>query len=183
MASRKAAESTLYHVHPKGFWKKFRDAVVVNPEISTGIPLAGVNRWPQPGSRPEKYSTPATKASDPAQNPYWKRDVRRAYPQLSVITQNELSTLLIQHHQAKAVPAPSEETKKDADASAEGTPAKAAEIPDLPTAIATVTSAATVYDVSRLPPKVTSPFKRWRPERAPDAPHDPHAYFPMLLYK
>ena len=36
-------------------------------------------------------------ASDPAQNPYWKRDVRRAYPQLSVVTQSELSTLLIQH--------------------------------------------------------------------------------------
>ena len=38
-----------------------------------------------------------TSASDPAQNPYWKRDVRRAYPQLSVVTQSELSTLLIQH--------------------------------------------------------------------------------------
>jgi hypothetical protein len=36
-------------------------------------------------------------ASDPAQNPYWKRDVRRAYPQLSVVTQSELSSLLIEH--------------------------------------------------------------------------------------
>lgn len=41
-------------------------------------------------------------ASDPAQNPYWKRDVRRAYPQLSVVTQSELSTLLIQHSSAPA---------------------------------------------------------------------------------
>lgn len=41
-------------------------------------------------------------ASDPAQNPYWKRDVRRAYPQLSVVTQSELSTLLIQHSTAPA---------------------------------------------------------------------------------
>ena len=41
-------------------------------------------------------------ASDPAQNPYWKRDVRRAYPQLSVVTQSELSTLLIQHSGAAA---------------------------------------------------------------------------------
>ncbi len=75
-----------------------------------------MNRQPPPGSRPERYSTPATKgfaprlffhcdgvltsaltASDPAENPYWKRDVRRAYPQLSVVTQSELSTLLIQH--------------------------------------------------------------------------------------
>jgi len=37
------------------------DAVVVNPEISSGIPIAGLNRYPPPGSRPEKYSTPATK--------------------------------------------------------------------------------------------------------------------------
>lgn len=39
------------------------DAVVVNPEISSGIPIAGLNRYPPPGSRPEKYSTPATKGS------------------------------------------------------------------------------------------------------------------------
>ena len=137
MATKKAAESTLYHLSPKGFWKKFRaccfanisyspltttsgDAVVVNPEISSGLPLASLNRYPTPASRPEKYSTPATKgaylpkrevsllgshfhlASDPAQNPYWKRDVRRAYPQLSVVTQSELSTLLIEHSGAQA---------------------------------------------------------------------------------
>lgn len=39
------------------------DAVVVNPEISSGLPLQGVNRFPPPGSRPEKYSTPATKGA------------------------------------------------------------------------------------------------------------------------
>lgn len=76
----KSADSTLYHVAPQGFWKKFRtlfrqnyvpscsshvaitgDAVVVNPEISSGLPMASVNRNPQPGSRPELYSTPASK--------------------------------------------------------------------------------------------------------------------------
>lgn len=83
MATRKAAESTLYHVHPKGFWKKFRalqthvlcpvladveagDVVVVNPEISSGLPIPELNRYPQPGSRPEKYSTPATKGANKA---------------------------------------------------------------------------------------------------------------------
>ena len=40
-------------------------------------------------------------ASDPAQNPYWKRDVRRVYPQLSVVTQSELSGLLIEHSGVK----------------------------------------------------------------------------------
>ena len=61
MATKKAAEHTLYHLSPKGFWKKFRDAVVVNKEISSGLPLPDKNRYPQPGSRLEKYSTPATR--------------------------------------------------------------------------------------------------------------------------
>ncbi|KAG1777741.1 NUZM, NADH-ubiquinone oxidoreductase 21.3 kDa subunit [Suillus placidus] len=178
-ATKKAAESTLYHVHPKGFWKKFRDALVINPEISSGIPLAGIYRWPQPGSRPEKYSAPATKASDPAQNPYWKRDVRRAYPQLSVVTQPDLSSLLIQHSEAQAIPAPSE--AKEGEKS--DVPTKTQGIMDLTGAIAAITSVHKVYDHSKLPPKVPTPFKKWRAELAPDAPHDPNAYFPMLLYK
>jgi hypothetical protein len=43
--------------------QRFRigDAVVVDPAISSGLPLPTVNRQPPPGSRPEKYSTPATK--------------------------------------------------------------------------------------------------------------------------
>ncbi|KAL4074050.1 hypothetical protein V8B97DRAFT_1915072 [Scleroderma yunnanense] len=176
MATRKAAESTLYHVHPKGFWKKFRDAVVVNPEISSGIPIAGLNRYPPPGSRPEKYSTPATKASDPAENPYWKRDVRRAYPQLSVVTQTDLTTLLIQHSEANAITAPSEPEGADK------VPTKRQDITDLAHAITTITAETRVYDESRLPPKIPTAFKRWRPERAPDAPHDPDSYFPMVLY-
>ena len=39
------------------------DVVAVNPDISSGLPIASVNRQPPPGSRPEKYSTPATKGS------------------------------------------------------------------------------------------------------------------------
>lgn len=34
-------------------------------------------------------------ASDPAQNPYYKRDARRQYPQLSVITQEHLSKVIL----------------------------------------------------------------------------------------
>lgn len=37
------------------------DVAVVNPEISSGLPLPDIHRFPPPGSRPEKYSTPATK--------------------------------------------------------------------------------------------------------------------------
>jgi hypothetical protein len=37
------------------------ELVAVNPEISSGLPLASHHRVPAPASRPEKYSTPATK--------------------------------------------------------------------------------------------------------------------------
>ncbi|KAH9847142.1 NADH dehydrogenase 21 kDa subunit [Lenzites betulinus] len=198
MATRKAAESTLYHLSPKGFWKKFRDVVVINPEISTGLPLPDANRYPQPGSRPEKYATPATKASDPAQNPYWKRDVRRAFPRLSVVTQTELSTLLLDHARAEAcvpviisrslsltelhhcsVAAPSEgETSEASSVPVEQQPAV-----DLTEAIATITSARKAYAGSKLPPTPPIAYPRWRPVRVEDPPHDPHAYFPMLLVK
>ncbi|KAI0277422.1 21 kDa subunit of NADH dehydrogenase [Russula aff. rugulosa BPL654] len=171
MATRKVADHTLYHLSPKGFWKKFRDAVAVDPAISSGLPLPTVNRQPPPGSRPEKYSTPATKASDPAQNPYWKRDVRRAYPQLSVVTQSELSTLLIQHSGAAAAEI----------AAPLGTDATSQL--GLTEAIGAISTARKAYSASSLPPTPPTPFKRWIPERAPDAPHDPNAYFPMILVK
>jgi len=155
------------------------DAVVVNPEISSGLPLPTVNRYPQPGSRPEKYATPATKASDPAQNPYWKRDVRRAYPQLSMVTQEELSILLLQgpEHQAVAAPAAG---VKEGDKSA--VPATQSDAQDLTAAIATF-AAGRRFTESKLPPSLPTSFKRWTPEKAPDAPHDPHAYFPMDLVR
>ncbi|KAG8936789.1 hypothetical protein FRC03_007599 [Tulasnella sp. 419] len=165
----KSAESTLYHLAPKGFWKKFRDAVVVNPEISTGLPLPDVHRYPQPGSRPEKYATPATMASDPAQNPYHKRDVRRAYPQLSVVSQSEMAQLLL----ASPDVTPSSETS----VTTTGAPQ------DLTSAIATVSSAKKVFSTTSLPPKPPIPFHKWTAEQAPDAPHDPKSYFPMRLFK
>ena len=56
-------------------------------------------------------------------------------------------------------------------------------IPELTAAIATVTSNEALYSESRLPPSFPTPHKRWIPEAAPDAPHDPHSYFPMSLVR
>ena len=53
---------------------------------------------------------------------------------------------------------------------------------DLVTAIAQLTSHE-AYSTATLPPRLPSPFKRWTPKLAPDVPHDPNAYFPMILYK
>jgi len=177
MASRKAAEHTLYHLSPKGFWKKLRDATVVNPEISSGLPLPSNYRMPPPASRPELYATPASKASDPAQNPYWKRDVRRAYPQLSVVTQSELATFLLQSPQD-----PSRQPQQGAEKSTE-TAAVPARTPDLNSAISSLYAAKKAYSKSSLPPVPRTSFKRWSPETSPPAPHDPNAYFPMDLIR
>lgn len=112
-----------------------------------------------------------------------------------MVSQRDLSSLLIQHSEAQAyafvpsawqfpltynhrIPAPSEANGEKSDV-----PAKTQDIMDLTGAIAAITSVHKVYDQSKLPPKVPTPFKKWRAELAPDAPHDPNAYFPMLLYK
>ncbi|TDL26120.1 NADH dehydrogenase [Rickenella mellea] len=179
MAAKLVADSTLYHLAPRGFWKKFRDAVVVNPEISSGLPLPSVHRYPQPASRPERYATPATKASDPAQNPYWKRDVRRAYPRLSVVTQDQLSTFLLQKPVQASVSAPGE--SKDNSTEASSVPVAQQTAKDLPSAIAAAAKEGKLFSESKLPPQPPSSFKRWTPQNSPDAPHDPNAYFPMSL--
>ncbi|KAL1696246.1 hypothetical protein GGG16DRAFT_43932 [Schizophyllum commune] len=178
MATRKAADHTLYHLSPKGFWKKFRDAVVVNPEISSGLPIQGVNRWPPPASRPERYNTPATKASDIAQNPYWKRDVRRAYPRLSAVTQTELSTLLLEHSSAQQIPAPT-----DADPNAKMVVAVPQEPKELTETIASVAAKGKLFSPAKLPPSMATPHKKWAPTPGESLPGDPHAYFPMHLVK
>lgn len=62
---------------------------------STGNPLPIANRQPEPASRPERFSVPSSKASDVAENPYFRRDTRRNYPKTEVVTQPELAKLLI----------------------------------------------------------------------------------------
>lgn len=53
-------------------------------------------RNPPPGSNdPTMYEDPVTIPSgDIAENPYWKRDVRRSYPRLSVVRQPDVVALL-----------------------------------------------------------------------------------------
>lgn len=53
-------------------------------------------RYPSPGANdPKLYDDPVTvPAGDIAENPYWKRDVRRSYPKLSVVRQPDVVALL-----------------------------------------------------------------------------------------
>jgi hypothetical protein len=55
-----------------------------------------VFRNPPPGALdPNSYDDPVTvPAADIAENPYWKRDVRRRYPRVSTVTQADAVALL-----------------------------------------------------------------------------------------
>ena len=60
------------------------------------MPLNPQFRNPPPGALdPKAYDDPVSvPAGDIADNPYWKRDVRRSYPKLSVVNQGDLVGLL-----------------------------------------------------------------------------------------
>ena len=79
-----------------GIWERIRRAFAVDPTRSNGVPLNPQFRNPTPGgNHPENYTDPVTvPAGDIAENPYWKRDVRRSYPKLSVISQGDVVGLL-----------------------------------------------------------------------------------------
>jgi len=50
---------------------------------------------PPAAGDPRLYDDPVTvPAGDLAENPYWKRDVRRSYPRLSVVNQGDVVGLL-----------------------------------------------------------------------------------------
>ncbi|KAL9596415.1 MAG: hypothetical protein Q9219_005799 [cf. Caloplaca sp. 3 TL-2023] len=67
-------------------------------ELSTksGVPLNPQYRNPPPGANPpEVYDDPVTVPSgDIAENAYFRRDVRRNYPRLSVVKQGDIAGLL-----------------------------------------------------------------------------------------
>ena len=77
-------------------WDRIRRALAVDPERSTGVPLNPQYRNPPPGANPpEAYDDPVTlPAGDIAENAYYKRDIRRSYPRLSVVKQADVVGLL-----------------------------------------------------------------------------------------
>ncbi|KAF3907243.1 hypothetical protein ABW20_dc0104440 [Dactylellina cionopaga] len=86
-----------YTVGSTGIWERIRRFFAVDPERSTGIPYIAQFRNPAPGNLPQPaYHDPTTIPSgDIADNPYWKRDNRRGYPRLSVVTQSDAAGMLL----------------------------------------------------------------------------------------
>ena len=85
-----------YTVQSTGIWERIRQLLAVDPSRSTGVPLNPQYRNPPPGSNPpEAYDDPVTvPAGDIAENPYYRRDVRRSYPRLSVVKPADVIGLL-----------------------------------------------------------------------------------------
>ncbi|UPL00677.1 hypothetical protein LCI18_011611 [Fusarium solani-melongenae] len=83
-------------VQSAGVWEVLRRFFAIDPERSNGVPLNPHFRNPPPGANPPlEYDDPVTlPAGDIADNPYWKRDSRRNYPQLSVVNQSQFAQLL-----------------------------------------------------------------------------------------
>ena len=88
--------NTKQTVGSTGIWEKIRRVFAVDPNRSTGVPLNPFYRIPTPGAiDPMLYDDPVTvPAGDIADNPYWKRDSRRAYPKLSFVNQGDAVGLL-----------------------------------------------------------------------------------------
>ncbi|OAK95697.1 21 kDa subunit of NADH dehydrogenase [Phaeosphaeriaceae sp. SRC1lsM3a] len=98
MAAKQGVATTFskYTVQPKGLYAAINRLFALDPKRSTGIPMNPQFRNPPPGGLdPNSYDDPVTvPAADIAENPYWKRDVRRRYPRLSTITQADAVALL-----------------------------------------------------------------------------------------
>lgn len=91
-----AENQQKYTVQSNGVWERIRRALAVDPNRSTGVPLNPQYRNPPPGANPpEAYDDPVTVPSgDIAENAYYKRDIRRSYPRLSVVKQADVVGLL-----------------------------------------------------------------------------------------
>ncbi|KAF1940978.1 hypothetical protein EJ02DRAFT_455635 [Clathrospora elynae] len=97
MASKKVQTTfAKYTVQPTGIYAAINRLFALDPKRSTGIPMNPQFRNPPPGAvDPNAYDDPVTvPAADIAENPYWKRDVRRRYPRLSTVTQADAVALL-----------------------------------------------------------------------------------------
>ncbi|KAK7190882.1 hypothetical protein DPSP01_007855 [Paraphaeosphaeria sporulosa] len=97
MAAKSGAQRFVkYTLEPQGVYARIKNFLSIDPGRSSGVPLNVSYRNPPPaGVDPMRYDDPTTvPAADIAENPYWKRDVRRRYPQLSTVTQADAVALL-----------------------------------------------------------------------------------------
>ncbi|OAV93624.1 hypothetical protein PTTG_02976 [Puccinia triticina 1-1 BBBD Race 1] len=171
-----AADPFLYHTKPPtAFWEKFRKMMAINPESSSsGMQLNEVFRSPPPASVKTVQVTPASKASDPAENPYHERDFRRMYPRLEMVTQTDLASLLIAAPEQMQLPSPSSSPSVTSVTSGSNDSASLASL--------YLSSAASPDSPSTFVPP-TPPGKAHRYSLSEQPPHNKDAHFPMVTYR
>ncbi|ROT41517.1 NADH-ubiquinone oxidoreductase 21.3 kDa subunit [Sodiomyces alkalinus F11] len=88
--------SKKHTLQSTGIYERIRRALAIDPNRSSGVPLNATFRNPTPGALdPLTYDDPVTiPAGDIADNAYFRRDTRRAYPKLSVVSQSDVVSLL-----------------------------------------------------------------------------------------
>ncbi|KAH9445531.1 hypothetical protein MJO28_012642 [Puccinia striiformis f. sp. tritici] len=170
------ADPFLYHTKPpSAFWEKFRVMMAINPESSSsGMQLNEVFRSPPPASVQTVQVTPASKASDLAENPYHERDFRRMYPRLEMVTQTDLASLLIAAPERMQLPSPS-----SSGSSTSVTPVTSGS--DNKASLASLYISSSTSASTFVPPK--PPGKPYRYSIGEQPPHDKNAHFPMVNYR
>lgn len=94
-----------YTQQSNGVWETIRRFFAVDPDRSNGVPVKHFRNPPPGGLDPNTYDDPVTlPAADIADNPYWKRDVRRSYPKLSTVSQGDAVGLLTMGNAAAPSP-------------------------------------------------------------------------------
>ncbi|GMM36857.1 hypothetical protein DASC09_041820 [Saccharomycopsis crataegensis] len=86
-----------YTTGSKGIWEILRQWLTLVPNRSSGNPIVPLYRAVPPGSQPKAplYTDPFTiPTGDIKANPFYKRDHRRNYPQISSFDQTKISGLL-----------------------------------------------------------------------------------------
>ncbi|KAJ9606563.1 hypothetical protein H2200_008571 [Cladophialophora chaetospira] len=87
--------ATKYTQESTGIWSTIHRYFAVDANRSNGIPVKHFRNPPPAALDPASYDEGVTTpAADIADNPYWRRDVRRAYPKLSTVTQGQAVGLL-----------------------------------------------------------------------------------------
>ncbi|KAA1091707.1 hypothetical protein PGTUg99_010152 [Puccinia graminis f. sp. tritici] len=174
-----AADPFLYHTKPpSAFWEKFRKMMAINPESSSsGMQLNEVFRSPPPASIKTVQVTPASKASDPAENPYHERDFRRMYPRLEMVTQTDLADLLIAapERMQYVLPSPSSSTS-----AATSLTSGSENSPSLAALYLSSSASSSESSSTFVPP--TPPGKPHRYSLGEQPPQNKDAHFPMLNY-
>ncbi|KAI9348849.1 hypothetical protein BD770DRAFT_395110 [Pilaira anomala] len=149
-------------------WSWMKKYFSVNPLSTDGMPVVGKFRTPAPGSRPEKYIYPKSKASAISNNPYFKRDTRRNFPRLAVYTQSDVALLLEGGHINPSLPA-------------EATVDKAVTTATQAKPLVEVLSSQKLYSTSKLPPAPRfGPQVKWKVSEDFIPPND-GSYFPMRV--